>query len=156
VDTLGIDLGSVSIKVVVLSGAGEARFQAWRRTQGRPFEAAAAVLREAIDAVGGDAPIGGIVVTGSGKDLLAGPIGAEPVNEIVAHATAAWTMPNPSSTTIVMANRNPGMDSSTSMDRPTALSTIPPNQPAMAPSSEPSTAPTATAIADPANEARAP
>lgn len=91
-DTLGIDLGSVSLKAVILSEGGEVRFEAYRRTQGRPFEAIAAVFVEAVAALGGAAPIAGAVVTGSGKALLGGPLGAEPVNEIVAHATAAWTL----------------------------------------------------------------
>jgi predicted CoA-substrate-specific enzyme activase len=92
VDTLGIDVGSVSVKAVVLSAGGDVRFEAYRRTQGRPLEAAAAILAEAAAALGPDTPIAGAVVTGSGKELLAGPLAAEPVNEIVAHATAAWTL----------------------------------------------------------------
>ncbi len=91
-DTLGIDVGSVSVKAVVLSDGGDVRFESYRRTQGRPLEAVAAVLGEAVAALGLDTPLAGAVVTGSGKALLAGALSAEPINEIVAQATAAWTL----------------------------------------------------------------
>jgi predicted CoA-substrate-specific enzyme activase len=91
-DTLGIDLGSVSVKGVVLGDDGAVRFQSYRRTCGRPFEAALAILQEAVSALGAPFPIMATVVTGSGKSLLAIPLGARPVNEIVAHGTAAWTL----------------------------------------------------------------
>lgn len=91
-DTLGIDLGSVSVKVAVLSPAGDVRFAAWRRTHGRPLEAAATILDEAAQALGADSPVGAAAVTGSGKALLACALGGRAVNEIVAHGTAAWTL----------------------------------------------------------------
>jgi predicted CoA-substrate-specific enzyme activase len=91
-DTLGIDLGSVSVKVAVLAADGSVRFARWRRTQGRPLEATATLLAQAIEALGSDAPIAAAAVTGSGKTLLAGPVDARPVNEIVAQGTAAWTL----------------------------------------------------------------
>ena len=90
--TLGIDVGSVSVKIVVLSEHDDIRFQAYRRTHGRPIEALSAILGEAVAALGSDTPIAGVVTTGSGKDMVSAPLSAEPVNEIVAHATAAWTL----------------------------------------------------------------
>ena len=35
-NTLGIDVGSVSVKAVVLDGAGTVAFEEYRRTHGRP------------------------------------------------------------------------------------------------------------------------
>ena len=90
-NTLGIDVGSVSVKAVVLDGAGTVAFEEYRRTHGRPLDAAREVLRHAGDALGPDFPLAGAVVTGSGKALLAGPLDASPINEIVAQAHAAWT-----------------------------------------------------------------
>jgi len=91
-DTLGVDLGSVSVKAVVLDPSGGIRFEAWRRTLGRPLAAAAGLLAEAAAALGPGTPIAGAVVTGSGKGLIAPGLGAGTINEILAHATAAWTL----------------------------------------------------------------
>lgn len=91
-DALGIDIGSISLKAVVLADDGAVRFETWRRTTGRPLEAAAAVLADAVRALGGDTAVGAAAITGSGKGLLAGPLDARAVNEIVAHGTAAWTL----------------------------------------------------------------
>ncbi len=88
---LGIDVGSVSLKVVVLGPGGEVRFQEWRRTDGRPVVAARLVLDRAL-AVLDDAPIRAGCVTGSGQRLLAGALGLPRMNEVMAHATAAWTL----------------------------------------------------------------
>lgn len=91
-DTLGIDVGSVSVKAVILSDGGEVRFASWRRTHGRPLDAVAALMGDAARALGADAPIVATAVTGSGKGLLAEAVEARAVNEIIAHATGAWTL----------------------------------------------------------------
>ncbi len=88
---LGIDVGSVSLKVVVLGPGGEVRFEDWRRTEGKPVVTARLVLDRALAALG-DAPIRAARVTGSGQRLLAGALGLPRMNEIMAHAVAAWTL----------------------------------------------------------------
>jgi len=88
---LGLDLGSVSLKAVVLDQSAEIAFESYRRTEGQPVLALAALFDE-LRARLGNPPIHGLIITGSGKDTLAGPLGAGKLNEIVAHARAAWTL----------------------------------------------------------------
>ncbi len=90
-NVLGIDVGSVSLKVVVLGPDGEVRFEDWRRTGGRPVVAARLALDRATAALG-DVPVRAGRVTGSGQSLLAGALALRRMNEITAHATAAWTL----------------------------------------------------------------
>lgn len=87
--TIGIDLGSVSVKLAILDET--LRFRTWRRTHGRPLQATHEVFSEALSALGPDMPVNSLAVTGSGKALLAHALAALSVNEIVAHATATWT-----------------------------------------------------------------
>lgn len=86
---LGIDVGSVSVKCVVADRDGAIVFSRYLRSSGRPVSAAFALLSTIVAELG---PISftGAVVTGSGKELLAKPLGLDTVNEILAHATAGW------------------------------------------------------------------
>ena len=88
---LGLDLGSVSVKAVVIDGDGRILFQEYRRTKGRPLAATRGLFRTLCERAG-DVPLDGGTVTGSGKGLLSAPLGLIPRNEIVAQATAAWTV----------------------------------------------------------------
>ncbi|MGV8074701.1 MAG: acyl-CoA dehydratase activase [Syntrophobacteraceae bacterium] len=88
---LGLDLGSISLNCVVLDASDRIIFKRYVRTEGRPLQAVLSVLHEMVSELGAVVFSGGIV-TGSGKELIANPTGMDTVNEIVAHATAAWTM----------------------------------------------------------------
>ncbi|MDY0004628.1 MAG: acyl-CoA dehydratase activase, partial [Polyangia bacterium] len=85
---LGLDIGSVNVKGVLLPGGGAPGENTWcRPVQGRPIEAVAQILEEAMSA--GEDPEGlQVAVTGAGKSLLASTEGAEQVNEVVAVARA--------------------------------------------------------------------
>jgi len=87
---LGLDLGSVSLNCVITDTDNNIVFRKYRRTQGKPIETAIGLFNE-ITKEFSDATFTGAYVAGSGKELIANPTGIFPVNEIVAHATAAWT-----------------------------------------------------------------
>ena len=81
---LGIDVGSVSTNLVVLTGAGEVYHKEYLRTKGRPIPAVQAGLA-AIQRELPDIRIKGVGATGSGRRLAAAVAGADIVkNEITA------------------------------------------------------------------------
>jgi predicted CoA-substrate-specific enzyme activase len=80
---VGLDAGSVSVKVVVLDEQGRKLQGHYRPHRGHPLETALALLKE----VSGDGTCP-ISVTGSSGRLIAGVLGIESVNEIVAQAYA--------------------------------------------------------------------
>lgn len=85
---LGCDFGSTTAKAVVLSAEGELLFTCYVLSQGNPIEDAKSLFRQ-IRAAGYHA-IGGLALTGYGKDLLKDVLGADvAIVETVAHATAA-------------------------------------------------------------------
>jgi predicted CoA-substrate-specific enzyme activase len=86
---LGLDLGSISLNCIITNEKGEVLFSHYQRTSGQPIRKTLELL-EAIDTSLGNIRITGAVVTGSGKELIAEPAGIATVNEIMAHATAAW------------------------------------------------------------------
>jgi predicted CoA-substrate-specific enzyme activase len=86
---LGLDLGSVSLKCIVFDRQNRIVFKRYLRIAGRPLAATLALLQE-MTAELGDPVFSGAVATGSGKELIAGAIKAETVNEIVAQAESAW------------------------------------------------------------------
>ena len=88
---LGLDLGSVSLDCVILDENKNIVYKSYRRTNGRPLKAAAELFAE-IEESCGNIELSGVCVTGSGKELIAGQFGFETTNEIIAHATAAWTL----------------------------------------------------------------
>lgn len=86
---LGIDVGSVSTKLVLLDGEKRLLFQTYLRTHGGPVEAIQTALRQLTEKMG-DVFIRTACTTGSGRHLAAVMVGAEVVkNEITAHAVAA-------------------------------------------------------------------
>lgn len=87
---LGLDLGSISLKSILLDSSGRIVFNRYERTGGRPLQTVLGLL-EQIRARMGNISFSGAVATGSGKELIANPTGMDTVNEIIAHATAAWT-----------------------------------------------------------------
>ena len=106
---VGIDIGAVSVKAAVLTADGQADLPAgaagltplgasssaapgrlyvseYRRTRGRPVEAAAGILHEIIQAVGASS-FAGLCLTGTASKLVAARLGAEKVNEFQAIAS---------------------------------------------------------------------
>jgi len=87
---LGIDVGSVSINIVVMSEAGDVLTGLYLRTMGRPIEVIQEGLKEAAAAVPPDIEIAGAGTTGSGRYLAGVMVGADVIkNEITAHAVAS-------------------------------------------------------------------
>jgi predicted CoA-substrate-specific enzyme activase len=85
---LGCDFGSTTAKAVCLSPEKELLFSCYALSKGNPIEDAKSLFRQIREAVG-DGEILGLAITGYGKDLLKGILGADcPVVETIAHATA--------------------------------------------------------------------
>jgi len=85
---LGCDFGSTTAKAVCLSPEKELVFSCYALSRGNPIEDAKALFRQ-IRAAVGDGEILAVGITGYGKDLLKGIIGADcAVVETIAHATA--------------------------------------------------------------------
>ncbi len=87
---LGIDVGSISTKVVVIDERCRLVAGCYLLTAGKPLEAVKQGLREVGEAVAGRVKIAGAGTTGSGRYLTADFVGADVAkNEITAQATAA-------------------------------------------------------------------
>jgi len=85
---LGCDFGSTTAKAVVLSQSGELLHHSYVMSKGNPIEDAKSILRQVRSA--GFENVGGLAITGYGKDLLADILGADVgIVETVAHASAA-------------------------------------------------------------------
>src|SRR6185369_2807199 len=85
---IGCDFGSTTAKAVVLSEDRELLFSCYALSKGNPIEDAQSLFRQVHDA--GFTDVGGLALTGYGKDLLKDVLGADVgVVETVAHATAA-------------------------------------------------------------------
>jgi len=93
---VGVDVGSISTNVVVLSEDGKVLARRYLMTAGRPIEAVVRGLKEVGEEVGHRVVVKGCCTTGSGRYLTGDFIGADVVkNEITAHATAAvWVNPD--------------------------------------------------------------
>lgn len=87
---LGIDVGSVSTNIVLLTDEGEILTSLYLRTRGRPIEALQAGLKETSQQISSDIEIAGVGTTGSGRFLAGVMVGADVIkNEITTHAVAA-------------------------------------------------------------------
>ncbi len=85
--TLGIDIGSISVKHVLLDVEGNVVFHKYRRMYGRPLP----VLSEMLKALASEFPNDRIVrcgTTGTGGELAAGLVGGEFFNEVIANSKA--------------------------------------------------------------------
>ncbi|MFH0965981.1 MAG: acyl-CoA dehydratase activase [Planctomycetota bacterium] len=86
---VGIDIGSISVKIVAVDADRTILREVYERHQGRPNEVFLArmeeVLRELQRTAGGR-----LAFTGTGGKPLAGLLGAAAVNEIIAQARATW------------------------------------------------------------------
>ncbi len=85
---LGCDFGSTTAKAVCMSPEKELLFSCYALSKGNPIEDAKSLFRQ-IRTVVSDSDIHGLALTGYGKDLLKGILGADcPVVETIAHASA--------------------------------------------------------------------
>ena len=88
---LGVDIGSVSINIVAIDQKNELVFKLYTRNSGNPIELVKDGLtkfKKEIELE--DYKIGGVGVTGSGRELIGYVLGADIVkNEITAHARAS-------------------------------------------------------------------
>jgi len=88
---LGLDLGSVSLNCIITDESGKIIFKKYVRTSGLPVDATLSLFKDIANEFK-DISFCGAVIAGSGKELIANSTGIRTVNEIVAHATAAWTI----------------------------------------------------------------
>ncbi len=87
---LGIDVGSVGTKLVLIDKQGEVIHSIFTRTMGRPIEVVTRCLLEMQEAVGERVQVLGVGTTGSGRELIGELVGADSINdEITAHKTGA-------------------------------------------------------------------
>lgn len=87
---LGIDVGSVSTNLVLLSEDEDVVASVYRRTRGQPIEAVQQGLKELLGLIDEDVEVRGVGTTGSARHLTGVVVGADAVrNEITAHAVAA-------------------------------------------------------------------
>lgn len=87
---LGIDVGSVTTKVVAMDEERRVLASVYRRTGGEPIRAVQAGLSEIRDLVAPQFAVRGVGTTGSGRQLTSVVVGGDVVkNEITAHAVAA-------------------------------------------------------------------
>ena len=87
---LGIDVGSVTTKLVVIDETSRPIFAHYARTNGRPVAAIQAAFGALAATFGAEGSIRGVGATGSGRHLAGLMVGADEVRtEITAHAVAA-------------------------------------------------------------------
>ncbi len=86
---LGIDIGSVTIKVALVDRSGQVTDTVYRRTQGQPVQALQQGLAELRARLPANAEISGVGTTGSARYLAAAIAGGDVVrNEITSQAVA--------------------------------------------------------------------
>jgi predicted CoA-substrate-specific enzyme activase len=85
---VGCDFGSTTAKAVCLSTKKDLLYSCYALSRGNPIEDAKVLFRQIREAIG-VGEIVGLAITGYGKDLLKGILGADcPVVETIAHASA--------------------------------------------------------------------
>jgi predicted CoA-substrate-specific enzyme activase len=82
---LGLDAGSVSLKIAVLDSEGQVLFEDYRRTYGQTYQTALEAIEE-FDTRFPQNTVAGVAVTGSASGHLARLLGGQSVNEIVAQS----------------------------------------------------------------------
>jgi predicted CoA-substrate-specific enzyme activase len=88
---LGLDLGSVSLNCVIMDECHKVIFKKYMRNNGNPLNTLKRLFEDIENGLG-DISFSGAVITGSGKELVAKVANFGTINEIVAHAKAAWTL----------------------------------------------------------------
>ncbi len=96
---LGIDLGSISLKVALLDEHWGIRFAKWMRVAGQPLLSLSSLLDELFK-IYPDGIITSIGITGSGRSLISKAIPAGSINEISAQARAIAAF-NPDIRTVI-------------------------------------------------------
>ncbi len=87
---LGLDVGSVSVNIVVIDEAGEVLTGQYLQTKGRPIAVIQEGMKIAQESLGEGVEIAGVGTTGSGRYLAGVIVGSDVIkNEITAHAVAA-------------------------------------------------------------------
>jgi activator of 2-hydroxyglutaryl-CoA dehydratase/predicted nucleotide-binding protein (sugar kinase/HSP70/actin superfamily) len=87
---LGLDIGSVGTKLVLIDDHGDVIHSIFTRTEGRPIQVVTRCLREMEEAVGWGVCIRAVGSTGSGRELLGELVGADAIHdEITCHKTGA-------------------------------------------------------------------
>lgn len=99
---LGIDCGSVTLKIIIMDESGHQLYRSCKRTNGDPIKALLSMFKSVIkdDAIEENKNINGIYITGSGRHLIKSIIGGYDVNEITAHGTASAYF-HPESRTVI-------------------------------------------------------
>jgi len=82
---IGLDAGSVSVKLVVLDDMGAVLSSLYQRHKGQPLPVALEMLKTASSLITQDSSLS---VTGSAGRLLGAVLGITPINEVVAYAYA--------------------------------------------------------------------
>jgi predicted CoA-substrate-specific enzyme activase len=86
---LGIDVGSITTKVVVVSESDEVLSKVYLRNSGRPIEAIQQGMERIVATLGEEVLIDGVATTGSARHLAGYLVGADLIkNEITAHSVA--------------------------------------------------------------------
>ncbi len=90
---MGVDVGSVSINIVIVTKTGEVIKDLYLRTEGKPLEIIQEGLKDVAESIPPGMEIGGVGSTGSGRYLAGVMLGADVVkNEITAHAVATSSL----------------------------------------------------------------
>jgi len=84
---LGIDVGSISVNVIVLDDDKKVVYETYTRTKGHPIQVTLAETRKVLERFAPD-QINLVAMTGSAAERIAQCLGARFVNEIVAQARA--------------------------------------------------------------------
>lgn len=104
---LGIDVGSVSINLVLISEQHQVIDKLYVRTEGKPIPILRKAMEEITERNDSEYRISGVGVTGSGRDLAAVMVGADVVkNEITAHGVAVLTAIPQASTVIEIGGQD--------------------------------------------------
>lgn len=84
---LGIDIGSVSVKLVAVNSGKEVVKEHYQRHKGQPIQVLINLTEEVLSSIE-IRKVKGLAITGVGSDLVATLMGGMSVNEIIAHTIA--------------------------------------------------------------------